>query len=400
MKFNDFIKRKNASGKINEYVIFCGYMVISFLISLFFYLLRIFPVKKNKVVFCNMKGKRYGDNPAYISEALLKSGEKADIVWLLYKDVKVDLPDGVRRVDYSLFNRMKELTTARVWVDSNTKDLGTRKRKNQLFIQTWHGSYGLKKIAFDLGDKFPLVDRVLYPHNAAIEDIMVSNSKRTTEIYRQAFRYSGKVLEVGSPRNDIFFEVADQCRKKVEKVFGIEGRKIVLYAPTWRKGYGTDRFNLDYEALINALNKRFSENYVVFLRLHPHNLVDAGKMEYSDRVLNASYYSNMQELLVAADVLVTDYSSCMFDFITVPKKCFLYTPDIDEYEKEQGNYYSLDELPFPVARNNGELGRIIETFDETRYNENIMKFHERVGLCESGEASKMVAEYIMGFIGK
>lgn len=357
--------------------------------------MRIWPINKNKIVFCSAKGVRYGDNPMYISDELLSRNKDYEIVWMLNKSVKENLPYGVRRCDYKLLSVIRELATARVWVDSNMKYSGFLKRKGQLYIQTWHGSYGLKKIAGDLEEKLPQIDRRNHMYNAERIDIMLSNSTCTTEIYRRAFWYKGKVLEYGSPRNDMFFKQANACKNKVYSYFGLTNQCIVLYAPTYRSGYRVDDLKIDYKRLRDALKERFGGEWVVLVRLHPFNLVDAESfIEYTDTVLNASKYSIMQELLVSSDILITDYSSCMFDFANTKKPCFLYASDRVRYEDERGNYFELEELPFPLAEDNRQLEKRILEFDTINYEKKLDILFDNVGLKETGHASQKVADYI------
>lgn len=391
----DKIKRFAVKNKVTYRLIYLCYLVYGLCLSICFLIMRIVPIDNKKIVFSSAKGKRYGDNPMYISDELLSRRKDYKLVWLLNKNVDEELPEGIERVDYTLRNIIYQLATAKVWVDSNMKESGFLKRKNQLYIQTWHGSYGLKKIAGDLGDKLPLIDRRYHKYNAKKIDIMVSNSKRTTEIYRNAFWYYGKVLEFGSPRNDIFFRNQKNIRNNVDNSLKTAGKHIALYAPTYRNDYRTDDLKLDYERLLIALSNKFGGEWVVLVRLHPNNIVDAENfIQYTDKIINATNYSIMQELLVAADVLITDYSSCMFDFITTGKKCFIYASDLERYNHERGNYFSMDELPFPLAQNNDELEENIQNFDQEKYEVEIEKLFSLVGLNETGHASEKVADYI------
>ena len=391
----DRIKRFAVKNKVTYMLIYVCYLIYGVFVSLFFLCMRIVPVNDKKIVFSSSKGKRYGDNPMYISDELLSRGKDYELVWLLDKNVTEELPEGIRRVDYTLKNMIYELATARVWVDSNMKYSGFIKRKKQLYIQTWHGSYGLKKIAGDLGDKLPYIDRRNHQYNAKRTDLMLSNSSRTTEIYRTAFWYHGQVLEYGSPRNDIFFKNTDYVRGKVDDALGTVGKRIVLYAPTFRNDYRTDDLKLDYERLLKNLSGRFGGEWVVLVRLHPNNIADAADfIQYTDRIINATTYSVMQELLVVSEVLVTDYSSCMFDFVTTGKTCFIYASDLERYDQERGNYFTMDELPFSLAQNNDELAVNIRNFDQDKYAAELKKLFKLVGLKETGHASEKAADYI------
>ena len=117
-------------------------------------------------------------------------------------------------------------------------------------------------------------------------------------------------------------------------------------------------------------------------------------MQYNDTIINATSYSVMQELLVACDVLISDYSSCMFDFVTTGKPCFMYASDAAQYKEEHDFYFNIYELPFPLAENNDEMEDRILKFDETVYEDNLQKLFHQVGLCENGAACKQVVEWI------
>lgn len=399
----NFIRKLVGQNPAIERIVYICYLLYEQLRKLFFLFARIHPIDNKKIVICAMQGTRYGDNPFYISEILRNSGNDYEIVWLLNPNVKEELPKGIRRADYSnIFESTKELATAKVWIDSNTKLSGFLKRKGQLYVQTWHGSYGLKKIGMDLGKNLPLIDRRNFLYNSKNEDIMVSNSRRTSEIYRDAFGYKGNIIEKGSPRNDMLLSNAEDYSEKVRSYFGLsEDKKLVLYAPTFRNDYRTDSMKLDFERLISDLEKKFSGEWVVLVRLHYKNLEDAKEfIEYSDRIINATDYGVMQELLAVVDVLITDYSSCMFDFATTEKPCFIYASDLEKYDKERGNYYSMEELPFPLATNNDELENVIGNYDKVSYINSLHELFDKVGLNETGKASEAVADYIIAWMNK
>lgn len=391
------IKKLAIKNKFFSNMIYTCFKIYGILFYFIFCLTDfIFPIKKNKIVCCNMKGKRYGDNPKYITDILLQKEKNLDIVWLINDPTDTEIPKSVRAVKNDFWHQIYELSTAKVWIDSNTKQYGFRKRKNQLYIQTWHGSYGLKKIYGDIIDKVSKIDIANVKYNSRNTDIMISNAKRTSEIYRRAFWYQGNILENGSPRNDIFFKNNEDVKNKVRNYFGLSGKKVVLYAPTFRVDYRVSDLNLNYDILLQALSNRFGGEWVVLVRLHPNNLQDAKSfIQYTDKIINASEYDVMQELLVASDVLVTDYSSCMFDFVTNGKPCFLYASDIARYKEERDNYYELEDLPFPVATNEQELKEVITTFNADKYKKELNNLFEEVGLKETGHASEIAADYIL-----
>ncbi len=394
----NYIKKVAKSGPMGNKLIYAGFCASAVFLAIAYILMRIHPVERKKIVFSSTKGKFYGDNPKYITDALLKyyPGE-FDIVWLLNSDCKAELPEGVRRVPYGGLAMIRELATAGVWVDSQLKSFGTLKRRKQYFIQTWHGNYGLKKLYYDLPGDTNRIDIKNIEWNSKIENLLLSNSRKTTQIYRSSMHYTHKIMECGSPRNDIFFEeeAKQEIMQRVREYFKTGDKKLALYAPTFRDDLEIEALNIDYTKLKAALEARFGGEWAVLVRLHPHNKDKADKaIRYSDTVLNVSDYNLMQELLVACDVLVTDYSSCMFDFITVPKPCFIYASDLDKYNNERGFYYDLYDLPFPVATDNDQLFENIKDFDETGYYQNVRELFRMVGLKDRGTACVKAAEHI------
>lgn len=395
----DKIKRFANRNKLCYYVIYILFNVYGIMFSGLCMVMRIFHIQKNKIVCCNMKGKRYGDNPKYIADEMLRQNLEYDIVWLMKDMSQVDIPKGIRPVKYNPFSVAYELATAKVWIDSNTKPLGVLKRKGQYYIQTWHGSYGLKKMYGDIPDKMNLFDKRNIQYNSKIQDLFVSNSDFYSEIYRRAFWYQGEILQCGSPRNDIFFTENQECLERVQDYFHTQGKRMALYAPTYRNDFGTDAYRLDFERLRSNLEKRFGGSWVILVRLHPHNMMDAEQfLEYNNAIINATSYNVMQELLVACDVLISDYSSCMFDFVTTKKPCFMYASDAAQYKDEHDFYFDIYSLPFPLAENNDDMEDKILQFDEKLYREDLDNMFQQVGLCENGTACKQVVEWIQKHI--
>lgn len=389
------IKRLIKKNRLFYYFTCAAYCVCCALMAGLYMAMRVFPMKKNKIVCCNMKGKRYGDNPKYIVDEILRQGLDYEIVWLMKEEYDADLPNGVRRAKFNTLSCAYELATAKFWIDSNTKPLGTLKRKGQYYIQTWHGSYGLKKMYGAIPDKINFFDRCIVRYNSRIMDLLLSNSKFSTKIYREAFWYDGEMLECGCPKNDIFFEDPMNYKEKVRMFFHFKEEKLALYAPTFRDDYRTEDMYMDFERLSDNLQQRFGGEWVILIRLHPNNMRDAEKfITYTKRVVNATDYSVMQELLVACDVLISDYSSCMFDFVTKKAPCFMFATDAQRYKAERDFYFNLRDLPFPLAENEEELENNILGFQEDKYLEDLERLFAKVGLCEDGNAGKQATEWI------
>lgn len=363
------------------------------------------PIISNKVVFDNYMGKGYGGNPKYIAEKLLeKYPGRYDLIWVVKKEEEECscFPRGIRTVRYQSPEAYREYATARVWVSNYHKiayiKRGLRKREGQYFIQTWHGSLGIKKIENDV----PSLNADTSWHELArlssrMVDLWISNSQWETEIYRRAFWDVEHVLEAGHPRNDVLFGKGPiQARKKIDRFFGLEGQKILFYAPTFREDYRLDCYDIGFFGVHEALRQRFGGDWVILVRLHPRMQIYAPRViPKRDFILDATLYADIQELVAAADAMVTDYSSCVFDFVLTRRPGFLFAPDEEEYDQERGFYYPLRAAPFPVSHTREELAEQILGFDEERYRQDVERFLEEKGCMEDGHASERVVEKIV-----
>ena len=159
-------------------------------------------------------------------------------------------------------------------------------------------------------------------------------------------------------------------KEKVYKDLGISlDKKIVLYLPTFRDDHRTSNFNLDILSVLETVNKKFNEDYIAAIRLHPSTKKQVGKLfDFgNENIVDAISYPDIQELLVASDIIITDYSSGILDAMLEYKKCFIFATDLELYQKERGFYFPLSDTPFSVAENNEELIENIKIFDENEY---------------------------------
>jgi len=376
-------------SKLNELRITCLY-----------YVFRLSPIKRNKVVFCNYVGKGYGCNPKYIAEGILRKNKGWDLVWLI-NSIDAKFPTGIRSVKYESVKAIYELATAGVWVDNQRKLSYNRKRKSQYFIETWHGGGGpIKKLGADNPKNFndkPYENTSR--HMDRIVNVMISNSTSCTKVYRSAFLYTGEVLECGYPRNDILINDWQKMRPKVYEYFNLSvQRKTVLYAPTYRNNRNLDTYQLDMSRLLKNLTNKFGGSWTLLMRLHPTMLQRAEEVYYSDNIINASAYDDMQELLAACDVLVSDYSSVISEFALTGKPIFLFATDISEYAIERDFYVDYYSLPFSIAENNEQLAENIQNFQEDEYANKVTNYLQQVGMREYGNAAYKVVNLIEDWI--
>ncbi|NHC43572.1 glycerophosphotransferase [Bacillus sp. MM2020_1] len=351
------------------------------------------PIKNNKIVITNFGGKGYGCNPKYIAEEILRQNLNYDIVWILKKELigKVKVPSQIRIVEFGSIRHLYELATAKVWIDNERKFFYTPKRENQYYIQTWHGIAALKKIEKDIENQLSPCYITKAKNDSKMIDLLISNSRFHTELYRRTYWYDGEILEIGAPRCEILINDQDISRK-VLSYFNIKGRQsILLYAPTFRANSDTAVYNVDFERLIKTLEKKYGGEWIILFRLHPDVSARADSLQYNSKILNATEYEDMNELLLASDILITDYSGCMFDFSIIKKPVFLFAPDIEAYFEERNFYFDIYSLPYPLAENNNQLQKVIEGYDKSRYLKGVDHFMKDIGIFDpKGSSSKVV----------
>ena len=354
------------------------------------------PIDKNKVVFSSYYGRGYSDNPKAICEAMRKANSKAKLVWLCKNEKEAaTLPEGVIPCPYDSAKRVWQLATARVWVD-NCRKYDRFKKKGQYYLQTWHG-FPLKRIEKDALEALAPDFEKGAIKDSAMTDLLLSNSGFVTETLRRCFWYDGEIAEYGSPRNDVFLTPDPATDIKVRDAYNLpHDRKLVLYAPTFRADHSVEAYRIDAEMLAASLERRFGGEWSVLIRLHPNVAKDSeGLFPYdNNRIINATMYPDMQELLCASDMLITDYSSSMFDFALGGKPCVRFALDLDAYMGDRNFYFDYDEIPFPYATSNEAMKKLIEDFDIETYNTARDEFYKRLNIHEDGRASQRCAQWI------
>lgn len=375
--------------------------VLKSFIDCFFSLLPL----QNKVVATAFQGKKYGDNPAYIVEAIHHCKPGVQLIWL--KDAKLDLPHWIRSVSYTNVLLLRyHYATAKVIIDTHHFPMWTRKKKGQLYIETWHGGLGIKKLELEVPEFKELMWlKDLTTHTCKMADVFISQSDHLSRVYRSAFHYDGQVLKCGYPKNDILVNRNVIYRNMVHDFYGIDDDvKIFLYAPTYRSTFFTkvdlSQFLLDTDALTERLESKFGGKWVIMFRWHPkfaEQLSEEFK-HYNKKTIDSTGFQDVQKLLLGVDAMMSDYSSIIFDAALLDIPCFTFATDFDEYKADRGVYYEMDELPFPYARNNAELMQNIENYDHAAYLERWQAFKERMGLYEPGNASEVIANKIIEFV--
>lgn len=362
---------------------------------------RCLPIKEKKILFMSYYGEKYGCNPLYISEYLAENRKDWDIIWAFTKpedhqNIKA------RTVRYRSLLYFYELSTCQVILTNYRMTADFRKRKGQLYIQTWHSSLRLKMIEKDAVSTLPANYIEMAKKDSQQIDALLSGCEKSTEIFRRSFWYEGPIIPTGTPRMDMLIQQNENLRNQCKKKLGIDTKeKVLVYAPTFRKDNTLKYYDIDFIQLRDSLERKWSGNWKIILRLHPH-LVNLSKQisEGKPYILDATDYDNIQELLLIADVVISDYSSLIFDFAFTRKPCILYVPDLEDYTRnDRGLYFDINALPFPKTMNNVELTKCIDSFDFSIYHHDLEAFMTKIGSYEDGHACERVVNYIEDTVG-
>ena len=364
-------------------------------------LFRLLPLKP-RVNFIAFSGRQYSDSPRRISELLHREHPEIQQVWAFNEPEKFRFLEekGIKVVKYKSLEYLYYVMTSRVYVDNAEFWSILKFRPGQMVLETWHGGGAYKRVG---GHRIDVNER---EQQHAVEKmnkitLFLSSSKAFTDfVIRDAYRYRGEVLECGLPRNDDLLNPDPAVPARVRQALDIPaGAKVLLYAPTFRNSHSLDLYDVDFSALKGSLEERFGGEWVIVLRMH-YYLAHKAMASSAPYLRNATDYPDMQELLQCADVLLTDYSSCMWDFSLMARPCFLYARDIAEYRGERDFYTPIDSWPFPLAADNAALAKVIAEFDEKRYRAGVARHHADLGSTESGTAAKQCVERIVGFMKK
>ena len=357
---------------------------ITYTVSLF--LRFVLPVRKGRVLLWATLGKDYGCNPMYISKYLVKNEPYFDVWWMFRKGIEIKGLDFREKVClYGSLKYLYILNTAEFIITNHRtrpRDFYWKKKRSQKYIMTWHGSMPIKKVEKDAIEALPEEYVKMAKMDSLNCDLMLSDSAFFTNLIRNSFFYEGEILKTSLPRNYKFYEKNGfkKYREKVLSYFNLNNsldNLIVLYAPTFRDNNSVEQYITNWDKIKTAFETKYHKEVIILVRLHPNllNTIDTNDLIQSNYVKNASIYGDMQELMVASDVLITDYSSTMFEFSMMNKPCFLYMPDLDIYNR--GFYFNIQDLPFARSTDVPSLISDIIKYDNEIYGNRIKTFIRR-----------------------
>ena len=360
------------------------------------------PVKENVILFETFMAKNYSDSPKYIYEYIAQNHPEYECVWAINDGAKI--PYGAKTVKRFSFQYAYYLAVSKYLVFNVRPPLWYRKREEQVFLETWHGT-PLKRLVFDQEEVTSASPKYKQQFYRQRKDwvFLVSANPFSTKTFRSCFLYEGEMLEYGYPRNDILYwpnkdEIAQQLKEKL----GIpKDKKTILYAPTWRddQHYGSGQYKFELALDLKLMKERLQDDYVVLLRTHHYISDHIDVSGLGDFVINLSSYDDISEIYLISDICITDYSSVFFDYANLKRPILFYTYDFDKYKNQlRGFYIDMNtEVPGPLLYTSEQVVQAIEDIDEIteEYKERYDQFYDRFCCYDDGHASEHVAEAML-----
>lgn len=346
------------------------------------------------IVFESMWGGKYSCNPQHLYEYIDKNYPEYKCVWSL-KDARMPINGKGIRVRRGSQEYFKYLATAKYFVNNVNFEDAYVKRDGQIEIQTMHGT-PLKTLGLDVPGDFPNESskKLYIEKNGRWNYLLVQGRFMKDKAY-DCFAYDKEILECGYPRTDILFNTDEKKLTEIKKSLGLPlDKKIILYTPTWRsKGFFDMQLDLD------KMRERLGDEYIILVRLHHF----CGPSEYFTAdgkfVFNLRSYRTIEDLYLISDILITDYSSVMFDYALLDKPMLFFTYDLEDYRDNlRGMYFDIEEeAPGPLVFNTEEVIHSIENIDDEmkKYSEKISAFKDKYLTYESGNSCQIIMDTVI-----
>ncbi|WP_428954334.1 bifunctional glycosyltransferase/CDP-glycerol:glycerophosphate glycerophosphotransferase [Streptomyces sp. cg35] len=356
--------------------------------------------RRDAVFYVSFDGRQHSDSPRAVFDELASRGVELEHLWAV-RDQQVELPPGATPVALWSAAWYEALARCRYIVTNTHLPEWFERAEGQYVVQTWHGT-PLKRIGRDLLGSASADAKYIatLPARADQWSLLVSPNSFSTPVLRGAFGYTGDVLASGYPRNDVLHAAdRDKLAASVRERLGIpDGKRVILYAPTWRENQPrkAGRYGLDLQLDLAAAQAALGDDHVLLVRRH---YLVGGAVPVSDFVRDVSRHPDAAELLLIADVLVTDYSSMMFDFAQTGRPMLFHTYDLDHYRDSlRGFYFDFAaQAPGPLLRTSDEVIAALLDPDAAvaGHRDGYARFREAFCDLDDGSAAAQVADAML-----
>lgn len=355
--------------------------------------LYLLPMNSKRILFMSYSGLQYSCNPKYISEFIEKNNHNQyELIWVFSEPEKFSLSKNIKKVKYLSFMYFYYVITSQFCISNTGFNRFFIIRKSQRFVQTWHGG-GAYKRRFLNKDKTKLQIMLDNQHDKMITDFL-STSEYFTKYFIKDSVYSGRILNLGMPRNEYLLKnksskiVKELIKNKLSSLLGekLDNYFLVLYAPTWRDDGSSYNFP-NFNEILKEIEFRFAQKAVLLLRSHHFQMLSDN---LTCNFYDVRQYDDMQELLLVSDMLISDYSSSIWDYSLLEKPCFLYTPDLKHYEDMRGFYTPIRSWGFDICQTTTDLKLAISNFSMTKYLEKIAIMHKEFQSFENENSTSLL----------
>ncbi len=362
------------------------------------------PINENKIFFESFLGKSYSDNPKALYEAIVKDqmGENLQLIWSVKN--KQFIPGNGKQVKRMHFSYFYHLATAKYIITNSRMPIGFKKRNGQILIQTWHGT-PLKTLGYD-------IKKITNPNTTSEEyltnfqndvdnwDYLLSQNAYSTSIFKRAFKYSGRIIEEGYPRNDKLIKYDNYQIESIREKYQINNDdKVLLYAPTYRDYfYDNNQYKSEIKLDFNQVLKRCPE-WKIIVRDH-YLIEDEGNRFNHERIIVPDENEDINNLMLLSHALLTDYSSVMFDYSNLQRPIIFNAYDLEKYEdKTRGLYQAyLRMIPGKNVLKTDELIKILKNMTnyQRQYSNELKQFCETYCGLDDGNVAQKVIKIIFG----
>lgn len=369
----------------------------------------IIPPNENIILFESSNGRNYTGNPKSIYEEILNQGLDKEFksVWVL-TNTKTKIPGNPIKVKKPFFKFLYYTLRSGTWIFDSRHLYYLKKNKKTKYIQTWHGT-PLKKLALDMdyidmsGNQDIKQYHDDFRKNSHLWQYLISQNSYSSNIFKHAFDFKGEFLEIGYPRNDILIHKNNP--KDIESIknkFNIPNdKKIILYAPTWRDNeyYKKGEYKFATEMDFDMLYEKLKDEYYLIVKFHYLVKDNIDWSKYNDFVIECDADWDIQELYLISDIMITDYSSVMFDYALLKRPMIFYTYDLDNYKNNLRDFYfdMVSEVPGPICMTTEDIidfiNNSLDDYDNL-YGEKYKKFNDKFNEFDNGEASRKILELI------
>lgn len=407
-----FVSNLCKKNKIIRKIVKC---ILGFLTNVRYIFYKVTTKVDNKmIIFEAYQGRNYACSPKEIYLKMIDDPRFKDFkfIWC-FKDTCRNLNNKNTIIIKSKSNKYyKYFSKSKYWIVNSLLEEAIKPKKNQVFLQCWHGT-PLKKLRYDIEHDGVLNDTKEIKKRNDIDTrrftYFISPSKFATKCFTSAFNLKklnkeNIIIEKGYPRNDYLYNYKSDDVEILKKKLNIpKNKKVILYAPTFRDNQHESGLGYTYSLGLDIKNlyENLKDEYVILFRTHYFVSNTINFEEYKGFIYDVSKYDDVSRLYIISDLLITDYSSVFFDYANLKRPIIFYMYDLDEYKNKLRDFYiNLDELPGPILENEKDLLKEIKNYSFDKYKSKYEKFNKKFNYLDDGNASDRVIDVVFNDLQK